>query len=539
MARDPRGVPDVVFKPTKYMNFVGAIGKRKELEANRKMEKAKKLASSLPEAELGKYRENWRPLAGQLYQDFTDYRNETIALASQGNISGQELAQRRKKLTTMKMEIAGYAEDMKANTEKYKEAKQDLEDLMKEVPSGNINTYLRSADKNDPLAQNIRSAKRAVDIYSGKPLATAKGGFDENGRIKFSAEGVNAETMPQYDNFIEQYSVEPVNFEDYIRNGGAMNFPELTLEDGDTKTKGQWENEMKRYFKTFALESNTPKQQMTYIKYAKEVKGFDGEEAQILWNKMREHYAETGELNEDAQEYYGRISEIGKNEVGFSRTEEDGSGLDIDIGSGAPGVPGVGFNTEAALKNNGLLIAKGTGGNEIAVYGDDAKTKIERVKTLGKPQTVDLYDRGVTFKEGKYKINVSEDQFLDDTGEKVEIVDASVNKIYKGKNGNYYASVKGIRKKGRDLPAKRLIKLTDDQKGSLLDAFGSKAKEMGFDTLFEAKVGKTEGGGTPSQKKQDKLNSDEKDALDFIKSQSDQEVIDAVLRDYPQLKDYI
>jgi len=509
MARDPRGVPDVVFKPTKYMNFVEALGKRKELEANRKMEKAKQLISSLPEAELGKYSENWRNVAGQAFQSFTKFRNETIALAEQGDLSREEFAKRRQKMVNMKMEIAGVSEDASIMGEKLQNAEKDLQEF---VEKNDINMRPQAyIERNEgkAKAQNLKSILQAINVYSGDPLGKAEVDFNDEGKLRFSAPGVDAKSLPEYMDYREVYQISPANFEKEVENGEIMHIP-VTKDGLDRgKLRDNWE--------TFTLEYGTAPHERAFKKYYKQIQGGSDQEADVLWDKMQRDY-KNGKINKTAEKYYENFEKIAQRTVKTDYGGDDEEGDDITVS----GLPGSAFT----LKERNVSGPGSTTGE-----ADD----------IGKallPENVQ--SKAIALEEGKHKINVSEADFTDDTGSKVEVADASVERLYKDDKGDYYALVKGIRKSGQDIWAENLIKLKDGQIGSLKESLGSEVKEMGFDEYFKRVTGarsSSEQKGNNTDK--ETLNSEEAEALSFIKSQSDQEVIDAVLEDYPKLKDYI
>lgn len=468
MARDPRGVPDVVFKPTKYMNFVGALGKRKELEANREMERAKQVKASLPEAEMGEYSANWRPFANQAFKKFMQYRNETISKAN--DLSREELAKRRSRLVTMKSELAGMAKDMSNMGGKLESAEKDLQAFYEENNvSGSPEAYIRQNEGTEE-AQTLKSILSAINVYSGKPLPKAEVGYDESGKINFSAPEISANSLDEYVDYRETYQIKPTSFEKLVKDGKVVSIATKKVPVNGKDVKKFDKNKFRRTFGVAIMEKPTPDQKKNFKTYYRQTNNSSEAEAEKMWQEMVSE-SDKNNFNETAQEYFDYTATIAE-----SKVDESVTGGGSQNGGGGPktsDLPGSSFELD--------LDVLGPAGYVTSVAGDIGEVML--------PENVQ--SKAIALEEGKHKINVNEADFVDETGDVVEVTDGSVERLYRDNKGDYYALVKGLTKEGKDLWSKGLLKLKDSQLSSLQESLGSKVKEIGIDQYYDKVTGES------------------------------------------------
>lgn len=487
MARDPRGVPDVVFKQTPYMDFVSAMGAQKRAEADRKIKRQNDLEDKLPEAPDEDFKENFRNAGTNLVNQYTRHRNNIIEQFP--SMTKEERQQSMERLNNMRTSIGSYVEDMGNMHKKAKTVKSDIQEFLDEEEIEDVHTWLE-LNKNTPEGQRLATMLEARDRYTGGPLAGANATFDEDGKgIKLQyAEGVDGpKTYGEYVRAKETYLTPTKDFEGVILETGSSSIG-YTKADG-SRSKQFNEKQYRGLTDSNLLETENPsgKRLSSYVKYMDEYKDMGAKEALRILKKAQEsHKSGKSSVELDIYEEYKDVAvETIRNNMPSTfkeAPEDDKGGFNISFGGGNINeLPGSPLNKEESTEvTRGFPVDKYTQWTErMIAYSPDNHIRV----SVGK---------------SNFPENIFEE---DGKSENEEINKSTLKYVFEGKNGKLYMVAEGLTKSGNSYESNP-IELTKERKASLMDGFGVPGEK--FDDYFEAKFSKQGGKKQQDNSSQDK-----------------------------------
>jgi len=385
-------------------------------------------------------------------------------------------------------------EDMTLLAEKRKEVEKDLQEFKEENDINSFDTFLKT-EEGTVEAENLKSLLEAQRHYSGAKLVEASVDFDENGNMSIQSPETDATSLQDYLKYEEQVNVTPFNFAQAVADKKVLpyNTIKVTGEDGSSY-KVLDETELKEAFDVNILGSNSSKQKRIFKRWYRETYDGSDTDAENMWQSARKRSTSEA-YTPTLQRYYDAIVTNIKSALpSASKAGQESQGT-----GSSSALPGSSFKTD--LFYSGGKDKKGSVKIPFQNINRGQQKEagpLSPVKTEGSVEVPfnirkRIGEKAIALEEGKHKVTVNENVFLEKPGETNEAVDASVEQLFRSKDGDeYFAILKGLREGGRDLYSREIVKLNEPQIAAIKESLGSKVKEIGFDRWFDNVAGEQE-----------------------------------------------